>query len=410
MTGKVTVLTIPPRWPHFGFVAFGIAAVCCFAAIVPGIRVLFPALIGAALAAVAIGFEVWGRRLARRLLTMETVTRNGQIVALRFCEAGDESELRVADVTGVVYCRRWEEPNGERVAYRQEAWLWREGVAPTRCRYRVPIPGSDPLRPFWDAVVATLAARAAADLAQGRTIASSGWTLTNDELRSNGRSMKLAKLATFDFDDELQVWEVGQALPSLTVRGCERNRLLLHELLYRRLRDQPPPPIAVPGLGRMLFERRRPAWECWALIAFAAALLLVIVGLAFVTPRARGRGAWKGALAVGAIAATPVLLLAFGYSRRRFRVHERGVWARGPFREAALAFDEIDSLQWAAVRMYFKGGYYGTMIRMVCKPAPGSRRRAVVYRDQVPSLDPKILDVRSRIQKMLAERGGTKPQ
>jgi len=289
------------------------------------------------------------------------------------------------------------------VIRRFEVWT-ADSDKPMCMTNRIPVNGTDLLATMIVRVIEDLKQRTAAGLASGTMLEGDGWRLAAMQLVvARGRIVETLPFVEIDkvavFDGKICLWRRGQDEPAAKISPDSKNASVLVSLLSEWIEHQREasggPPEAnsgVSGMGRLLFERRRNE-GFWLGLVFA-----VIGGVAGAVLLLE-----RDTMPIGVIllaAAVASLLLGVVFGRYLFRCYELGLTRRRGRGELRLRYDEIAEFTYSATRMFYKGAYTGTQLRVTFRASRGMIR----YSAKVQNMDADLDELRDHIAKMIANR------
>jgi uncharacterized membrane protein HdeD (DUF308 family) len=286
---------------------------------------------------------------------------------------------------------------------RFEVWT-ADSDRPMSMTNRLGVNVADPLAPLIARVIEDLKQRTAAGLASGAVLEGEGWQLAAMQLLvARGRAVEALPFAEIDkvavFDGKICIWRRGQDEPAAKISPDSKNASVLASLLTQWIEHQreasggdSSEALDSSGMGRLLFERRRYD-GLW--MAFICSIVIGAAGMVLLFDRNATR---LGAVLVGA--AVVSLLLGVVFGRYRFRCFERGLSRRRNRDEFRLRYDEIREFTYAATRMFYKGTYVGTRLRLTFRAPQGTIR----YSAKVQNMDADLDELRDHLAKTIAVR------
>jgi hypothetical protein len=270
--------------------------------------------------------------------------------------------------------------NGSFAGTSRRLQLWRERD-PVRQPYvdletfcKADQPEAESLAQAVDRLVEQATARIGRVLANGGSVKGVGMQLSPTALRVGADTLPLDSITTTGlFGGKLCLWIGAEAEPRHRLDPGQPNVLPMVRVIQKRIDERRRPDgEAVPGLGRVLFERRGSS---------VTAAVLLVLGIATV---------WLG---IGLF----LIMAGLQFVRYRFRCHERGVFYRGLFRRSELLYRNLSSFTFSAVRQYYKGGYIGTSIRMVFVPDPSPGAKPIRFSRSIRNADSDLEVLREHV-------------
>jgi len=227
------------------------------------------------------------------------------------------------------------------------------------------------------------------------------------DLRVGQTRLPVDDLAAVDvFEGKICCWRRGQALPDVKLSPDEPNAMVLTTVLRAKLEELTKTrgeAAVVPGLGRILFERRSGLVGQVLAWLFGVGLLMPLV----VVPISEGgrlRGEDFALLAFFGAMGAGLVVLALWLRNWCFRCHERGVWKRGLRSETELSYGDIEQFTYSATRHFVNGAYQGTMLNMQFIGAEAAGSPTVDFDDTIQGGDDDLDTLRHHISTVISRR------
>ncbi len=255
----------------------------------------------------------------------------------------------------------------------------RDGPERIDLNWRYDDASGDPLAGLFARLLDRLRDRADRAIDAGGRLEGDGWDLSSAGLRvaRGGDPLPFDRVGHAEcLDGELRVWRRGEAGPVRRFPAGSRNVAVLGAILETR--KPPGPAPAIPGLGRILFERR-PTVVARVGLWLICSLLAAIIGLALVgLPGRIGTPALVALWALGLASPWPALI----QQCARFRLHERGISGSGLFGSPELPFFDLGRV---VARTTPEAGVFRLIFRPI--EGRGRRRMALHLRRTDPAFD-----------------------
>jgi hypothetical protein len=301
--------------------------------------------------------------------------------------------------------------NGEISGYKRTFRLWMEGEPePIVMENTIKLNQNDPLVDLINRLIASFSARMDAQLNQGGVIAGEGWRLDRNYFfhgaPAQQEQVSLAAITAVEpFENSMCLWQHGRDDAFARVPLKSRNAYLLPALIGPRMKspEERPEETSATGLGRILFEKKPSA--AWQPVFVVAGVVAIVVGIGLVIACAT-QPLETPLLFIG-LGLVPVGIGCFfgavALKHTSFRCHERGVYKASLFGDKMLAFKDVASFTYTAVRHYHNGAYVGTNLSMKFDAQPGSGSSSISYSTTVQAVDDALDELRDMISGILAE-------
>jgi hypothetical protein len=302
--------------------------------------------------------------------------------------------------------------NGEVSGHKRTFSIWIEGeMDPVVMENTIKLNHDDPLYDLINRLIASFAARMESIIEKGGAVAGEGWRLDRNSFfygpPARQEQVPLAAITAVEpFERSMNLWQQGRDDAFCRVPLKSRNAHLLPMLIGPRMKasEERPAETSTTGLGRILFEKKPSA--AWPPLAAVAGVVAIIVGIALVAGHIVNQPDEPVMLLVG-LGLVPVgigcLVGAVALKYMSFRCHERGVFKASVFGDKMLAYKDVATFTYSAVRHYHNGAYVGTHLSMKFDPVPGSGASSISYSTSVQAVDDDLDELRDTISGILAE-------
>ena len=319
--------------------------------------------------------------------------RDGRVVELPFADiAVFEGGTSTIAPAGRFWGERW-----RLVLYREE------GAGQTKALelwgdFRGSAAAGHPVLTLWRRCQDAASQRLTERLRSGRDFRSQGWELTAETLSAGGKTIALADVTGAAIQNgRVCVWTRGAEEPVLRFPWATPNAPVVLSLLEQRTKANP---TEKTGLGRVIVKKWWFGWDG----AFLTIILPVLGAFVVIFMN----DAHLSEYAIDSVAA--VLLAAWGFAvyrlaRRKFRVHDRGVFMRGVFSTISLQDDEIGGFSYTTTRYYVNGVYQGLIYNVTAVPHASTGKWTIRFRALLRSIAEEELDAfRDRLAHRLAQQ------
>lgn len=266
-----------------------------------------------------------------------------------------------------------------------DIWV-RDREKPIRLKHASRSDKPDPLYGFILKVVQHQYERFQNDLDAGGSVPGEDWTFSGGMLHFQDGFGGIESLAADamggaeSFGNKLYIWRRGEAEACFSTSAHGKNAQWLDMHLSSTIPENDTP---VEGMGRFLFENKRPPGFIFLLIG--AVLLAGMIMVPFVIPDEEGA---KTVLIIGEIIAGVILFaLPFIWAHsfgKRF--HENGFVLIWPRSEKEIPFDHVETFEWARTDQYYNGAYTGSAFTFVVYLLPeagtGNRKFNLTFTNQ----------------------------
>jgi hypothetical protein len=328
-----------------------------------------------------------------------------------------ERTYRDDQVHSLAYALQDRYSNGELKGFIRRCKLWALGEAePIGMENRFASGQADPLLPLLTRLMHMLEEGFGSALEHGHALQGDGWKLTQNELTfrrgkddqneltfrrgKDDEILRIEEIAAVEVrDGKMGVWQKGRDTPCVQFPHDGRNVWLMQLLIIPRLKLESPEGGDASGLGRILFERR----SGWATVVGVSLIGIAGVVAGFVL-------LFMDGIVLPIVGAVLLLLsplawaAAYGCSKGRFRVHERGVYQKNLRGENRLMYPEVASFSYSTTRNFHNGAYVGTDLYLRFDPISGCKSGPIYFATQVKNQDADLEELRDFVAGVIAER------
>ncbi len=302
--------------------------------------------------------------------------------------------------------------NGEISGYKRTFSVWMEGEAePIVMENTIKLQQHDPLAGLINRLIQGFSARMDEQVNQGGAVAGDGWRLDRNYFvygpPAQQEQVPLAVITAVEpFESSMCLWQQGRDDAFTRVPLKSRNAHLLPMLIGPRMKspEERPEESSPTGLGRILFEKKPSA--TWPPFCAVLGVIAIVVGIGLIAHYFITRPLDNPTLLIG-IGLIPVGIMCFfgavALKHMSFRCHERGVYKASLLGDKMLAYKDVATFTYTAVRHYHNGAYVGTHLTMKFDPQPGSGFSQISYNTTVQAADDDLDDLRDTISGILAE-------
>ena len=301
--------------------------------------------------------------------------------------------------------------NGEISGYKRTFSVWVEGEAqPVVMENTIKLNHEDPLHGLINRLIGSFAARMDGQIEQGGAVSGDGWRLDRNSFiygpPAQQEQVSLAAITAVEpFERSMCLWQQGRDDAFCRVPLKSRNAYLLPILIGPRMknREERPEETSASGLGRILFEKKPAA--TWPPLCVLTGVVAIIIGIGLVI--AYAQEPLETPLLFVGIGLMPVGIGCFvgavAMKKMNFRCHERGVYKASLFGDNMLAYKDVATFTYSAVRHYHNGAYVGTHLSLKFDPQPGSGASPISYSTTVQATDDDLDELKDTISGILAE-------
>lgn len=215
--------------------------------------------------------------------------------------------------------------------------------------------------------------------------------------------------ATGVVDDKLCLWRIGVDEVWTRIDINSVNAYVLKWLIDEQLAKRPGTSESAPSgdsFGRVIFERRPPAWNT-VVLGLGAIALLSLAAFLFVAPANNpGRAQTPRMIVATCIS---VLAIACGVGvvhcrRAVFRCHQFGVVKQGLGLHRSLRYEHVESFTYKATRHYHNGVYVATAFVLDLIPDAAHKSQRIRYSVSLKHNDSELDNLRDQIAVIIGAR------
>ncbi len=301
---------------------------------------------------------------------------------------GRLASISYSDIHAVAIKNKSRFANGEYTAMDLEMSLWTSSNVdgPPKHKFAGTIAAKasqhDAFIEAYPILIAKLAEALDQRLEKGERLKGKGFELDRTGLRIGHDSLSYERIGMVGFfDEKVCVWKDGDQEPSYQFEPDGMNARIMIDIVERHLPENSRDGREVPGLGRMLFQKRSKP---------SVGITLTVLGILSTISVLVFGGLIAVDLEVGIIGMAVSLFFAVlfglaGVNSRKayFRCHEKGVAKANMFGRNELEYHEIATFSYSAVRNYYNGAYTGTTLSFTFDPEPGSMKKGIKYNTHV---------------------------